>query len=45
MIPASIVLYYHNKPMLITLLDCVKQFEAVGIKITADDFDISEYSK
>ena len=27
------------------LVDCVKQFEAVGIKITADDFDISEYAK
>lgn len=27
------------------LLDCVKQFEAVGIKITAEDFNISEYAK
>ena len=27
------------------LVDCVKQFEVVGIKITADDFDISEYAK
>lgn len=27
------------------LVNCVKQFEAVGIKITADDFNISEYAK
>lgn len=27
------------------LIDCVKQFEAVGIKLTADDFNISEYAK
>ena len=27
------------------LIDCVKQFENVGIKLTADDFNISEYSK
>lgn len=27
------------------LIDCVKQFEAVGIKITANDFNISEYAK
>lgn len=27
------------------LVDCVKQFENVGIKITAKDFNISEYSK
>ena len=27
------------------LVDCVKQFEAVGIKISANDFNISEYAK
>lgn len=27
------------------LIDCVKQFEKVGIKLTADDFNISEYAK
>lgn len=27
------------------LMDCVKQFEKVGIKLTADDFNISEYTK
>ena len=27
------------------LIDCVKQFEAVGIRLTEDDFGISEYSK
>ena len=27
------------------LISCVKQFESVGIKLTEDDFDISEYSK
>ena len=27
------------------LIDCVKQFEAVGIRISANDFDISEYAK
>ena len=27
------------------LIDCVEQFEAVGIKLTADDFNISEYAK
>lgn len=27
------------------LMDCVKQFETVGIKLTAEDFSISEYSK
>ena len=27
------------------LIDCVKQFEKVGVKLTAEDFDISEYSK
>lgn len=27
------------------LIDCVKKFEAVGIKLTHNDFDISEYSK
>ena len=27
------------------LIDCVKQFENVGIKLTAEDFNISEYSK
>lgn len=27
------------------LIDCVKQFEKVGINLTADDFNISEYSK
>lgn len=27
------------------LIDCVKQFESVGIKLTAEDFNISEYSK
>lgn len=27
------------------LVDCVKQFENVGIKLTAEDFNISEYSK
>lgn len=27
------------------LIDCVKQFEAVGIIITANDFNISEYTK
>lgn len=27
------------------LIDCVKQFEAVGIHLTANDFDISDYVK
>ena len=27
------------------LIECVKQFENVGIKLTAEDFNISEYSK
>lgn len=27
------------------LISCVKQFEAVGIKLTAENFNISEYSK
>ena len=27
------------------LIDCVKQFEAVGIRITAKDFNISEYAQ
>ena len=27
------------------LIDCVKQFEKVGIKLIADDFNISEYAK
>ena len=27
------------------LVDCVKQFEAVGIRISANDFNISEYAK
>ena len=27
------------------LIECVKQFDNVGIKLTADDFNISEYSK
>ena len=27
------------------LIDCVKHFENVGIKLSADDFNISEYSK
>ena len=27
------------------LIDCVKQFEKVGINLSADDFNISEYSK
>ena len=27
------------------LIDCVKQFENVGIKLNENDFDISEYSK
>jgi len=27
------------------LIDCVKQFEAVGIRISANDFNISEYAK
>ena len=27
------------------LIDCVKQFEKVGIKLTSDDFNISEYAK
>ena len=27
------------------LIDCVKQFENVGINLTAEDFNISEYSK
>ena len=27
------------------LIECVKQFEAVGIKLTAQDFELSEYSK
>ena len=27
------------------LINCVKQFENVGIKLTAEDFNISEYSK
>lgn len=27
------------------LIDCVKRFENVGIKLSADDFNISEYSK
>jgi len=27
------------------LVDCVKQFEAVGIKITAKDFNLSEYTQ
>ena len=27
------------------LIDCVKQFEAVGVKITANDFNISEYAQ
>ena len=27
------------------LVECVKKFEAVGINITAEDFDMSEYSK
>lgn len=27
------------------LIDCVKQFEIVGIKLSANDFDISEYTK
>ena len=27
------------------LINCVKQFESVGIKLTANDFNISEYSK
>ena len=27
------------------LINCVKQFEGVGIKLTANDFNISEYSK
>ena len=27
------------------LVDCVKQFEAVGIRISANDFNISEYTK
>ena len=27
------------------LIDCVKQFSAVGIRLTADDFNISEYTK
>lgn len=27
------------------LVECVKQFESVGINITADDFNISEYAK
>lgn len=27
------------------LIDCVKQFEAVGIKLSAQDFNISEYAK
>jgi len=27
------------------LIDCVKQFEAVGIKLSANDFNISEYTK
>ena len=27
------------------LIDCVKQFEAVGIKLSAKDFNISEYTK
>ena len=27
------------------LINCVKQFENVGIKLTAEDFKISEYSK
>lgn len=27
------------------LVDCVKQFEAVGVRISANDFNISEYAK
>lgn len=27
------------------LVDCVKQFEAVGIRISANDFNVSEYAK
>lgn len=27
------------------IVDCVKQFEAVGIKLTAEDFNISEYTQ
>lgn len=27
------------------LIDCVKRFEKVGIKLTAEDFNMSEYSK
>ena len=27
------------------LIDCVKQFEAVGVNLTANDFNISEYTK
>lgn len=27
------------------LIDCVKKFESVGIKLTAKDFDISEYTQ
>lgn len=27
------------------LINCIKQFEVVGIKLTEEDFDLSEYSK
>lgn len=27
------------------LIDCVKQFQTVGVKLTAEDFNISEYTK
>ena len=27
------------------LIECVKQFQKVGIKLIAQDFDVSEYAK